>query len=701
MTSAAEVMMTDEERAAVGTPDLNRPKSPNPAATAGAATVTPGVDAATTPLQTNNAGAPPPSTTLDGARTDSSIVKHDGSGAATPTSTGGAGGAGGKDKKGRSKLSPEQRKKLEEMDLQRKKVMEERIKTLTEKLKERIRPFITAKNPGDTSDPEVKAWLAKIKTEAEDLKLESFGVELLHTIGNVYLMKANSALKSRKMFGIPGFVSRLKEKGTVAKEAWGVLGSAIGVQHVMEDMARLQEKGEAAEAELRALEMDLTGKILLASWRGTRWEVSQVLREVCDKVLEEPDTPKEQLFLRARALLLIGELLKEVKPDESDEERRELERLVAEASKKKSAPAKPPASPSALHPTSEGQKKGWKWSVVARNYFRNFRKPPLSRQRLFRGNVDILMLNLIIADILMSFGAISDIRWAYDRQVYCGSFCNAQGVIQTVGETAASLSTLAVAAYTFLAVKAGRPLTRRPWLCLAGVVIIWLWCLLWPIILLEKYDQPGLGEKGNVEYAFTPTPWWCWINDKYMAERIVAEYLWLWIAGICSIGLYVPAYFIVRDRENGEPVRSGQVDANADEQSIAGTIDEKKEARKMLWYPLAYTLCVLPLSLIRWAAFADHSLLYRPQVMPASMTFSSIFNLMGLINVLLIFWTRPAILLIRSDDTPPPTNPRNSFGQDSVMADMRSFPGRDSDSTSRRHAGNGFGGENVSLKREE
>ncbi|CAE6446339.1 unnamed protein product [Rhizoctonia solani] len=362
MTSAAEVMMTEEERAVVGS-DPNRPKSPNPAAAASAATVPPGVDAATTPSQTNNAGAPPPSTTPDGAphptRTDSGMVKHEGSGTATPT---GAGGAGAKDKKGKSKLSSEQKKKLEELDLQRKKVMEERIKTLTDKLKERVRPFISAKNPGDVNDPEVKVWLGRIRTEAEDLKLESFGVELLHTIGNVYLMKANSALKSRKMFGIPGFVSRLKEKGAVAKEAWGVLGSAIGVQHVMEDMARLQEKGEAAEAELRALEMDLTGKILLASWRGTRWEVSQVLREVCDKVLEDPEASKEELFLRARALLLIGELLKEVKPDESDEERRELERLVAEASKKKAPPAKAPASPTVANPAPEGQKKAWKWS---------------------------------------------------------------------------------------------------------------------------------------------------------------------------------------------------------------------------------------------------------------------------------------------------------------------------------------------------
>ncbi|KAG8732426.1 hypothetical protein FRC12_019274, partial [Ceratobasidium sp. 428] len=363
MTSAAEVMMTDEERAAVAT-ETGRPTSPKPQSSTPATTTPPPTDGATTPSQPNvgnNVGPMPPNITPDSApkpsRTDSDMVKHDTSGAATPTGTTGKDGG----RKGKNKLSPEQRKKLDELDAQRRKVMEERIKTLTEKLKERIRPYITASKPGDKEDPEVKAWLAKIRTEAEDLKLESFGVELLHTIGTVYLMKANSALKSRKFLGIPGFVSRLKEKGAVAKEAWGVLGSAIGVQHTMEDMARLQEKGEAAEAELRALEMDLTGKILLASWRGTRWEVSQVLREVCDKVLEEPGVNKQELFLRAQALFFIGELLKEVKPDESDEERRELERLVAEASKKKGAPAKS-SSPTTGAPVAEaGQKKGWKW----------------------------------------------------------------------------------------------------------------------------------------------------------------------------------------------------------------------------------------------------------------------------------------------------------------------------------------------------
>ena len=54
----------------------------------------------------------------------------------------------------------------------------------------------------------------------------------------------------------------------------------LSVQQVMQDIERAQLKGEASEEELKALEIDVTGKIMLASWRGTRFEVVQVLREV-------------------------------------------------------------------------------------------------------------------------------------------------------------------------------------------------------------------------------------------------------------------------------------------------------------------------------------------------------------------------------------------------------------------------------------
>ena len=65
----------------------------------------------------------------------------------------------------------------------------------------------------------------------------------------------------------------------MAKDAWGVIGSAyvhpplwfmtarahpfisLGVQQTIQEMERLQAKGELAEEELRALEEDVTGKV--------------------------------------------------------------------------------------------------------------------------------------------------------------------------------------------------------------------------------------------------------------------------------------------------------------------------------------------------------------------------------------------------------------------------------------------------------
>jgi len=96
----------------------------------------------------------------------------------------------------------QQREKMRAQDEERRREMKERVKTLTAKLIERLRPYVEAKNPGDPNDPETVSWMKKIDKEAEDLKLESFGVELLQTIGHVYATKGTTYLKSQKMLGM-------------------------------------------------------------------------------------------------------------------------------------------------------------------------------------------------------------------------------------------------------------------------------------------------------------------------------------------------------------------------------------------------------------------------------------------------------------------------------------------------------------------
>jgi len=349
MTNAANTLLSEEEKAVAEGASTN-PVSVSVPASATATTSADHPEPNERPAQP----APRPATAATGAATPSSLVHHassseDASATAvlstqSPSPSPPTTASGSTQIKKRSKLTPEQRAKLEALERERKRALEVRVRTLTQKLIERLRPFVDAKEPGTRGDPETDAWEARMRREADDLKLESFGIELLHAIGTVYVTKASSFLKSRKFWGIPGFWSRLKEKGAVAKDAWGVIGSALSVQQVMQDIERAQLKGDTSEEELKALEIDVTGKIMLASWRGTRFEVVQVLREVVDNVLKDHGATDQELYNRARGLLLLGAIFKSTVPDESDEERRELERMVAEAAKPKKHRGPPSAA---------------------------------------------------------------------------------------------------------------------------------------------------------------------------------------------------------------------------------------------------------------------------------------------------------------------------------------------------------------------
>ena len=65
----------------------------------------------------------------------------------------------------------------------------------------------------------------------------------------MYIAKSSTFLKSQRWFG-GGFLGKMKQKGTIVKEGWGVLGSAVGVQMAMEEMQKQQEKGTLGEEEL-------------------------------------------------------------------------------------------------------------------------------------------------------------------------------------------------------------------------------------------------------------------------------------------------------------------------------------------------------------------------------------------------------------------------------------------------------------------
>ncbi|KAI1823191.1 DnaJ domain-containing protein [Xylaria intraflava] len=239
-----------------------------------------------------------------------------------------------KKEKKKAGLSKEQREKLAAYEAERARVRQERVDTLSRKLIDRISVWTeTDKGPDVT-----KAFQGKTALEVENLKMESFGLDILHAIGAVYFSKATNLLKSQKFLGISGFFSRVKDKGTFFKETWNTISSAIDAQRTMEEMHRMEEAGGEDWTDEKKMEYErrLTGQVLNAAWRGSKYEIQSVLREVCDSVLYDKKVPLSKRLERAQALILMAEILtKAQRSPEEEGDYMAFEQLVAEAAMKK------------------------------------------------------------------------------------------------------------------------------------------------------------------------------------------------------------------------------------------------------------------------------------------------------------------------------------------------------------------------------
>ncbi|KIM24225.1 hypothetical protein M408DRAFT_242992 [Serendipita vermifera MAFF 305830] len=308
--------------------------------------------------------------------------------------------------------------------------------------------------------------------------------------------------------------------------------------------------------------------------------------------------------------------------------------------------------------------------LVARNYMRNVRNPPPGGEwKLIRTHVDAYLLSFLGSDLMQSLGAILDIKWAAERQVYCSPTCTAQGVIQVIGETGVAMATFAIALHTFLVIFfRWSPSPRHAWIWKVVIAFIWLYVSIYAIAGYAAHH----GDANNLtdlDAFYTPTPYWCWISGEFDAERITAEYLWLWIAAFASIILYTFLFFRVRgnitvDPQNWRRIRfklhrwtasdgtdtAGVGNAYFDGAGRGARGGEAgktaaREAMSMVWYPVTYTILVLPLSIVRWSTFRAKG--QTEPAVPFALTsvVVTVFGLSGITNVVLILLTRKNLLL--------------------------------------------------------
>jgi hypothetical protein len=56
----------------------------------------------------------------------------------------------------------------------------------------------------------------------------------------------------------------------------------------------------------------------------------------------------------------------------------------------------------------------------------------------------------------------------------------------------------------------------------------------------------------------TPTPYWCWIGgkgEKYLVDKLIGEYLWMWLTLAASILAYIPLFLLSRGYISIHPLK--------------------------------------------------------------------------------------------------------------------------------------------------
>ncbi|KAF8598752.1 DnaJ-domain-containing protein [Ceratobasidium sp. AG-I] len=255
-----------------------------------------------------------------------------------------------RDAKGREIISPEEkarrevkRKRKEERDRQvdaeKSKVRAERVSQLVTELARKLSIYTESATGFPRQDADVaSSWKQICEIEAEELKSESYGVELLHAIGFVYQAKSRHYLATNQTFmGVGGWLHNIQGKYHVFSETVSTVRSALELKQVFDQIAEAEKAGVSAE-EKKKLEEQAAEKGLRALFKGAKLEIESVLRETCDRVLSDPALQSSKLHLRAEALQILGEAYLGVRKDgESGAGEEEYVRVETRASRERAA----------------------------------------------------------------------------------------------------------------------------------------------------------------------------------------------------------------------------------------------------------------------------------------------------------------------------------------------------------------------------
>lgn len=191
-----------------------------------------------------------------------------------------------------------------------------------------------------------------------------------------------------------------------------------------------------------------------------------------------------------------------------------------------------------------------------------------------------VLLNLVFADLLQAIGFSLSLHWLrLDSITADTAACRAQGFFINAGDVGAAFFTLAMAVLLFCDIVLERRIKRYPYF-LAIIGGIWILDFFLASIGIAVYGEEFYRRAGM----------WCWINERYMSERLALHYIWVLVTEFGTAVLYTVMFVILWRRVREMMWEGDDVHIRRRAQSAAWSV---------VAYPIVYMVCTLPAVIAR------------------------------------------------------------------------------------------------------